>query len=358
VGVLSSTEKEATNMNITTIGIDLAKNVFQVHGVDERAKGGLKKQLKRAQVLPFFANLPPCLIGMEACGSAHYWARKLKELGHTVKLMAPQFVKPYVKTNKNDAADAEAICEAVSRPSMRFVPVKTGEQQAVLSLHRACQGFVKGRTAQANQIRGLLAEYGIVIPVGINNIAKRLPDILEDGENDLPGVFRQLLQRLGDHLKELDRQVDELSGQIQLWHKENELSLKLADIPGIGPITASALVASIGDAKSFENGRQLAAWLGLVPRQHSTGGKQTLLGISKRGDTYLRTLLIHGARAVIRVSEHKHEQANDWLNQLVLRRNKNIAAVALANKNARVVWALLAQKREFRSDYAPAKAAA
>jgi transposase len=345
-------------MNITTIGIDLAKNVFQVHGVDERGKGGLKKQLKRAQVLPFFANHPPCLIGMEACGSAHYWARKLKELGHTVKLMAPQFVKPYVKTNKNDAADAEAICEAVSRPSMRFVPVKTGEQQAVLSLHRARQGFVKGRTAQANQIRGLLAEYGIVIPVGINNIAKRLPDILEDGENDLPGVFRQLLQRLGDHLKELDRQVDELSGQIQLWHKENELSLKLADIPGIGPITASALVASIGDAKSFENGRQLAAWLGLVPRQHSTGGKQTLLGISKRGDTYLRTLLIHGARAVIRVSEHKREQANDWLNQLVVRRNKNIAAVALANKNARVVWALLAHERKFRSDYAPAKAAA
>ena len=198
-------------MNITTIGIDLAKNVFQVHGVDERAKVGLKKQLKRAQVLPFFANLPSCLIGMEACGSAHYWARKLKELGHTVKLMAPQFVKPYVKTNKNDAADAEAICEAVSRPSMRFVPVKTGEQQAVLSLHRARQGFVKARTAQANQIRGLLAEYGIVIPVGINNIVKRLPDILEDGENNLPGVFRQLIQRLGEHLKELDRQVDELN---------------------------------------------------------------------------------------------------------------------------------------------------
>jgi transposase len=193
VGVLSSTKKEATNMNITTIGIDLAKNVFQVHGVDERDKAGLKKQLKRAQILPFFANLPPCLIGMEACGSAHYWARKLNELGHTVKLMAPQFVKPYVKTNKNDAADAEAICEAVRRPSMRFVPVKTGEQQAVLSLHRAREGFVKARTAQANQIRGLLAEYGIVIPVGIDNIVKRLPDILENGENNLPGVFRQLL---------------------------------------------------------------------------------------------------------------------------------------------------------------------
>jgi len=343
-------------MNITTIGIDLAKNVFQVHGVDERAKAGLKKQLKRAQVLPFFANLPPCLIGMEACGSAHYWARKLNELGHTVKLMAPQFVKPYVKTNKNDAADAEAICEAASRPSMRFVPVKTGEQQAVLSLHRAREGFVKARTAQANQIRGLLAEYGIVMPVGIDNIVKRLPDILEDGENNLPGVFRQLLQRLGEHLKELDRQVDELNEQIQLWHRENAASRKLADIPGIGPITASALVASIGDAKDFESGRQLAAWLGLVPRQHSTGGKQTLLGISKRGDCYLRTLLIHGARAVIRVSERNVEQADSWLTRIVDRRNKNIATVALANKNARIVWALLAHNREYQSDYVPAVA--
>ncbi len=343
-------------MNITTIGIDLAKKVFQVHGVDEHGKACLKKQLKRAQVLPFFANLPPCLIGMEACGSAHYWARKLEKLGHTVKLMAPQFVKPYVKTNKNDAADAEAICEAVSRPSMRFVPIKTGEQQAVLSLHRAREGFVKARTAQANQIRGLLTEYGIVIPLGIDSIAKRLPDILEDGENDLPGVFRQLLQRLGEHLKELDRQVDELDAQIQRWHRENAASRKLAEIPGIGPLTASALVASIGDAKNFANGRQLAAWLGLVPRQHSTGGKQTLLGISKRGDCYLRTLLIHGARSVIRVMERKIEQADSWLKRIVARRNKNVAAVALANKNARIVWALLAHDRQFQPNYTLAEA--
>jgi transposase len=350
--------EEATEMNITTVGIDLAKKVFQVHGVDEQGKASLKKQMKRAQVLPFFANLPPCLIGMEACGSAHYWARKLEQLGHTVKLMAPQFVKPYVKTNKNDAADAEAICEAVSRPSMRFVPIKTGEQQAVLSLHRAREGFVKARTAQANQIRGLLAEYGIVLPLGIDNIAKRLPEILEDGENELPGVFRQLVERLGGHLKELDRQVDELNAQIQLWHREDAASRKLAEIPGIGPLTASALVASIGDAKSFENGRQLAAWLGLVPRQHSTGGKQTLLGISKRGDGYLRTLLIHGARAVIRVSEHKVGQADSWLTRLVGRRNKNVAAVALASKNARIVWALLVHDREFRPDYTPAVASA
>ena len=341
-------------MNMTTVGIDLAKSVFQVHGVDDRGKASLKKQLKRNQVLPLFANLPPCLIGMEACGSAHYWARKLEQLGHTVKLMAPQFVKPYVKTNKNDRADAEAICEAVNRPTMRFVPTKTGEQQAVLSMHRARQAFVKARTAQANQIRGLLAEYGIVMPQGIVHIAKCLPEILEDGENDLPGVFRQLLQRLGEHLKELDRQVDELDGQIQQWHRENAASRKLAKIPGIGPLTASALVASIGDAKSFENGRQLAAWLGLVPRQHSSGGKQTLLGISKRGDCYLRTLLIHGARAVIQASERKLGQTDSWLTRIVDRRNKNIAAVALANKNVRIVWALLAHGREFRSDYTPA----
>lgn len=270
-------------------------------------------------------------------------------LGHTVKLMAPQFVKPYMKTNKNDAADAAAICEAVSRPNMRFVPTKNGEQQAVLSLHRARQGFVKARTAQANQIRGLLSEYGIVMPRGICHIAKRLPEILEDGENDLPGTFRQLLRRLGDHLKELDRQVGELEVQIQWGHRESVASRKLAQIPGIGPITASALVASIGNAKSFENGRQLAAWLGLVPRQHSSGGKPTLLGISKRGDTYLRTLLIHGARSVIRLAERK-ATADRWLKQLLGRRHANIAAVALANKNARTVWALLAHDRDYEAD--------
>lgn len=340
-------------MKITTIGLDLAKNVLQIHGADTRGKAVVKKGLKRAQVLPYFANLAPCLIGMEACGSAHYWARKLEGLGHTVKLMAPQFVKPYVKTNKNDAADAEAICEAVTRPTMRFVPIKNGEQQAVLALHRARQGVVKARTAQANQIRGLLAEYGIAIPQGISHIAKHVPEILEDGENGLPGVVRPLIDRLGAHLKELDRQVGELEVQIQTWHRANDASRRLAEIPGIGPITASALVASIGDAKSFDNGRQLAAWLGIVPRQNSSGGKQTLLGISKRGDTYLRTLLIHGARAVIRVAERKVNHANSWLAGVMGRRNKNVAAVALANKNARIVWALLARDRRYTADYAP-----
>ena len=260
-------------MKITSVGIDLAKNVFQVHGVDERGKAVLKKQLRRDQMATFFVNLPPCLIGMEACSSAHHWARKLQGMGHTVRLMAPQFVKPYVKSNKNDAADAEAICEAVGRPNMRFVPVKNVEQQAVLALHRVRQGFVKARTAQANQIRGLLGEFGMIIPQGIGYIASRVPDLIEDASNELPGTFRLLVQRLLDHLKELDRQVDELEAQILAWHRSSELSCKLAQVPGIGPITASALVASIGDAKNFDNGRQVGAWLGLVPRQHSSGGK-------------------------------------------------------------------------------------
>lgn len=340
-------------MKITTIGIDLAKNVFQVHGVDAQGKTVLKKQLKRDQMAAFFANLPRCLIGMEACGSAHYWARKLQALGHTVKLMAPQFVKPYVKTNKHDAADAEAICEAVQRPNMRFVPIKNVEQQAILALHRARQGLVQARTAQANQIRGLLSEFGLIVPQGIAHLYQRVPVLLEEAKDELPGLFRELAQRLLDHLKDLDRQAGEMEVQIQAWHRTNALSRKLEKIPGIGPITASALVASIGDAKNFANGRQLAAWLGLVPKQHSSGGKTNLLGISKRGDTYLRTLLIHGARAVIRHAERKLD-SQGWLHKLMARRNKNVAAVALANKNARIVWALLAKDSEFRSDYASA----
>ncbi len=345
-------------MKITTIGIDLAKNVFQVHGVDEHGKAVLRKQLKRKDVVKFFANLEPCLIGMEACGSAHYWARKLTEFGHTVRLIAPQFVKPYVKTNKNDRNDAEAICEAVGRPNMCFVPVKTAEQQTVLSVHRARQGFVKARTAQANQIRGLLAEFGIVIPKGIGHIAKRLPEILEDGENALPGMMRQLVRGLGEQLKVVDKQVQEMERQIKLWHRDSEPSRTLEAIAGIGPITASAYVASVGDAKSFKNARQVPAWLGMVPRQNGTGGKVTLGRISKRGDVYLRTLLIHGARAVIRQVERKPAQADEWLKKLLARRNKNVAAVALAAKNARIAWALLAHERTYQSDYVTKRAAA
>src|ERR1700733_13298467 len=297
----------ASVMNITTVGIDLAKNVFQVHGVDARGKVVLRRQLRREQVARFFVKLPPCLIGMEACASSHHWGRTLERFGHAVRLMAPQFVKPYVKTNKNDAADAEAICEAVSRQNMRFVPIKSIEQQAILSVHRVRQGFVKARTAQANQIRGLLGEFGLVIPKGICHVAERVPGLLEDASNELPLALRQLIDRLRSHLKDLDQQVRELERQIIAWHRGSELSRKLEKIPGIGPLAATALVASIADPRSFKNGRQVSAWLGLVPRQNSSGGKSTLLGISKRGDVYLRTLLIHGARSVILMAKRQTE---------------------------------------------------
>jgi transposase len=338
-------------MKITTIGIDLAKSVFQVHGVDSHGKTTLRKQLKRKDMLSFFANLQSCLIGMEACGSAHYWARKLTVLGHTVRLMAPQFVKPYVKTNKSDRNDAEAICEAVARPNMRFVPAKTDEQQAVLALHRARQGFVKARTAQGNQIRGLLAEFGIVIPKGIGHVAKCLPEILEDGENGLPGMMRELLMRLGESLKETSKQAGELEQKIKLWHRDNEQSCKLEAIAGIGPMTASAFVATVGDAKSFKNARQVPAWLGMVPRHDGTGGNVRMGKISKRGDVYLRTLLIHGARATIRHVERKPGPVDGWLRNLLARRHKNIATVALAAKNARIAWALLTHARDYQRDY-------
>ena len=328
-------------MNVTAVGIDLAKNVFQVHAVDARGKVVLRKQLRRAQVAGFFSNMPPCLIGMEACASAHHWGRTFERFGHTVRLMASQFVKPYVKTNKNDVADAEAICEAVGRQSMRFVPIKSVEQQAILSVHRVRQGFVKARTAQANQIRGLLGEFGLVIPQGICNVAKRVPELLEDASNELPVPFRHLIERLTQHLKELDRQVKEFEKEIIEWHRSSELSRKLEAIPGIGPLAASALVASIADAHSFDNGRQVSAWLGLVPRQSSTGGKPTLLGMSKRGDAYLRTLLIHGARSAILAAKNKVDNTQGWLTNLLKRRHPNIAAVALANKNVRTVWRCL-----------------
>lgn len=345
-------------MKITTVGIDLAKNVFQVHAVDERGKAVLRKQLRRDQLTAFFVNLAPCLIGMEACASAHHWGRVLQRFGHTVRLMAPQFVKPYVKTNKNDVADAEAICEAVSRPNMRFVPIKSIEQQAILSVHRVRQGFVKARTAQANQIRGLLGEFGLIIPQGISHIAARVPALLEDASNELPMALRRLIEHLTAHLKELDQQVKEFERQIIAWHRSSELSQRLEKIPGIGPLAASALVASIADANSFDNGRQVSAWLGLVPRQCSSGGKSTLLGISKRGDAYLRTLLIHGARSAILAAQRRSKNTNVWLNNLLNRRHPNIAAVALANKNVRTVWAMLAHGREFKANYASSAIAA
>ena len=330
----------------------MAKQVLQVHGVDTHGNVVVRKQLRRKEVVKYFANLPACEIGMEACSSSHYWARRLQGLGHQVKLMAPQFVRPYVKTNKNDARDAEAICEAVTRPTMRFVPIKTAEQQAILALHRARQGFVKARTAQANQLRSLLAEFGIVVPRGIHVLLRQVPAIVSDDENGLLESVRHLFTRLLGHVKELDRQVTEVEQQITRWHKSDERSRKLEKVPGIGPITASALVATIGDARAFQHGRQLAAWLGLVPRQHSSGGKTRLHGISKRGDVYLRTLLIHGARSVLRVAARHTDPTTKWLKNVQARRNANIAAVALANKHVRVIWALLAHDRDYKPDYA------
>jgi len=337
-------------MEITTIGIDLAKHVFQIHGIDSKGKAVLKKQLRRDQLAAFIVQLPPCLIGMEACGGAHFWARKFQQMGHQVRLMAPQFVKPYVKSNKNDRADAEAICEAVGRPNMRFVAIKNTEQQAVLALHRVRQGFVRARTAQGNQIRGLLAEFGQVLPQGIQCLRERLPDILEDASNELPESFKRLIQRQLEHLIVLDEQANEVNSQILAWHRANAHSQKLEQVPGIGPITASAIVASMGDAKLFRCGREVGAWIGLVPRQHSSGGKERLLGISKRGDVYLRTLLIHGARSLIRQAQ-AHPERYAWLNALIGRSNANVAAVALANKNARIAWALLAHDTTFKANY-------
>lgn len=333
-------------MRISTIGIDLAKDIFQIHAVDERGKVVQKKKLRRKEMTTYFANLDPCLIGMEACASSHYWARKLQAMGHTVKLMAPQFVKPYVKTNKNDAADAEAICEAVTRPNMRFVGIKNAHQQTVLCLHRARSLLVAERTAQANQIRGLLAEFGVVIPQGIKTLRAGIPDILENAENELTPEMRDLISMMSERIKDLTEKVEGLELKIKQGNKQNKMVAALEAIPGIGPLTASAIIATIGDFNEFSSGRELAAYLGVVPRQHSSGGKQNLLGISKRGDGYLRTLLIHGARAVIRYAEIRQKE-NAWLVNLIGRRNRNIAAVALANKNIRIIWAMMTRGETF-----------
>lgn len=338
-------------MKVTTVGIDLAKNVLQIHGADDNGKPLVRRQLNRNQVMTYFANLEPCVIGMEACGSAHHWARQLQSLGHEVRLISPQFVKPFVKTNKHDMADAEAICEAVTRPTMRFVPIKNVEQQAMLSLHRAREGFIGDRTATVNRIRGLMSEFGLVIPQGIGHVRSKVPELIEDATNELPGMFRGLIDQLLEHLKWLDKQIDQIESQINTWHRNNADSQRLAEMPGIRVITATALIAMIGNARNFKSGRELAAWIGLVPRQHSTGGKQTLLGISKRGDAYLRKLLIHGARALAYHAGRKAD-SNNWLHKLVNRKHMNIAVVAQANKTARIVWALLAHGREFRPDYA------
>lgn len=333
---------------LAVLGIDLAKQSFQLHGVDKDGQVVLKKKLGRKQLSAFVANLPVCLIGLEACGGAHHWARLLAKMGHAVRMMAPQFVKPYVKSNKNDAADAEAICEAVQRPSMRFVPVKSIEQQDIQSLHRIRSQLVARRTAQGNQIRGLLLEYGIVIPKGIGYIRKRLPDILEDGENQLSVLFREQLSGFYDEMVHLDDKISTLEQSLKTLSEQNGDCKRLLTIPGVGLMTATALIAAVGDIRVFKSGRELAAWLGLVPRQHSTGGKPTLLGISKRGDSYLRTLLIHGGRAVVRCAHKHQDKRNQWVGEVEARRGKNVTAVAVANKNARIAWALLTKKEEYQ----------
>lgn len=344
-------------MEITAVGFDIAKNVFQVHGANAHGAVVARKKLRRSQVLAYFATLPACLVGMEACGGAHDWARKLQQLGHTVRLIPPQYVKPYVKTNKNDAIDAEAIWEAVTRPNMRFAAIKSVEQQMLLSLHRARSGLMKSRVAQANQIRGLLAEFGIVVPQGIRKVFSEVPALIDgDGDNCLPQPMRELIQRLMDHLRHLERQVGELEVQIQLWHRQSAASKKIEAIPGIGVLSATAFVATVGDPKNFRDGRQVSAWMGVVPRQRSSGGKQELLGISKHGEVYLRTLFIHGARSVVK-SVQKQPQPDTkwrWLTELIKRRGVNVATVALANKNARIAWALLAHDTAFRPDHAAA----
>ena len=337
-------------MQATTVGIDLAKNIFHVHGVDQAGHVVFSKPLRRAQMIGFFATLPACLIGMEACSGAHYWARQLQQLGHTVRLISPQFVKPYVKSNKNDRADAQAICEATGRPSMRFVAVKTPEQQALLAVHRARQGFVKMRTALANQIRGLLTEFGIVMTQGLRVVLGQAGQIAADERAALPAPMRQLIEQLHQQLKSLHAQVLQCEQLIEASASPGSVQRRLQQVPGIGPITSSAVVSSVGDATLFANGRQLAAWLGLVPRQHSSGGKERLLGISKRGDGYVRTLLIHGARSLIQVNERRRSagQSTDaWLDRLLQRRNANVAAVALANRNARILWAMLVTGKDY-----------
>lgn len=339
-------EKQA----IKVAGIDLGKTSFQLHGVDDRGHEQLTKKLTRKQLKATMARMPACLVGMEACASAHYWARLLRSYGHEVKLIAPQFVKPYVKSNKNDQADAEAICEAVQRPNMRFVAIKEVEQQDIQSVHRIRSQLVGNRTAQVNQIRGLLMEYGIDIPKGRAQVRKRLPLILEDAENGLTIRFRALLSGLYDELVHLDDRIAVLNQEIDQLAQNDQRARRLMSIPGIGPMCATALIAAIGDIHMFKNGRELAAWLGLVPRQSSTGGKARLLGISKRGDVYLRQLLIHGARAVLQWVDGKEDSRSRWAKELMQRRNKNVAAVAMANKMVRTAYALLKYEEDYRID--------
>jgi transposase len=336
---------------MSVLGLDIAKRVFHAVGMDERGKIVFRTRLSRHDLMPFIAKLPPVLIGMEACGGAHYWARRFREHGHEVKLMAPQFVKPYVKSNKNDTRDAEGISEAVTRPTMRFVPTKEIEQQDIQALHRVRDRLMGERTALVNEIHGLMHEYGIVLPKGVSKFRQAVVGKLEAEQDKLTPLSQEMFWKLVEEFAALEEQLAYYQEKLETLAKAHPECRRLMTIPGIGPLSATALVAAISDASAFKNGRQFAAWLGLVPRQHSTGGKERLLGISKRGDTYLRKLLVHGARTTIRWVGLKTDRRSQWIRQLVERRGKNRTAVAVANKNARTVWALLTSHQ----DYQPAK---
>jgi transposase len=335
-------------MNRTVVGVDIAKRVFQLHWVELGSGEIVSVQLKRAKFLEHFANRLPCLIGMEACGGSQHWARELHKLGHEVKLLSARMVKAFVSGNKNDAADARAIWTAVQQPGIKAVAVKSEGQQAVLALHRMRAQLVKFRTAQVNGLRGLLAEYGEVLPQGRAGIRRDVPGALERVAERLPAMVIETLREQYARVGELDEQVQRIERRLQQWHRQDEASRRLAEIPGVGVLGATAALATIGDAQVFRSGREFAAWLGLVPRQSGTGGRVRLLGISKRGDPYLRTVLIHGARAVMTHSKAPPE----WARQVAERRPKNVAIVALANKMARTIWALLAHQREYEPLYA------
>ena len=340
---------------VTTVGLDLAKLVFQVHGADDVGRPVVRKKLRRGQVLVFFAGLSPCLVGLEACASAHYWARELQALGHDVRLIPPQYVKPFVKTNKNDASDAEAICEAVIRPTMRFAPIKSAEQQSVLMLHRARELLVRQKTMLINALRGHCGELGIIVAQGASKISELIVMIEDPDDVRFPALAREALMALTAQLRMVQSQILDLEKELKAWHRASEDSCRLETIPGVGVITATALVATIGDASQFHSGRQLAAWLGLVPKQYSSGGKERLGRISKRGDGYLRKLLVHGARTVLLWSRRKKESRSPWQVALLSRRPTNVVLVAMANKTARVVWAMLNRGETYR---APAQTAA
>jgi transposase len=341
-----STEWEPSMGEVTTIGLDLAKQVFQVHGVDAKGATVLRKQLRRAQVLAFFSRLPPCLVGLEACATAHYWARELRALSHEVRLMPAQYVKAYIRRNKNDAADAEAICEAVQRPRMRFVPVKTAEQQASQLLHRGREQLVRQRTMLVNALRAHLAEFGLVAAQGLRNVGELIAIVRKQDDTRVPDMARQVLQVLANQIEQIEAAIAALEKQLLAWHKTNAVSQRLASIPGIGPIIATAIATTVADPNVFRSGREFAAWLGLVPRQNSTGGKPRLGGITKRGNRYLRRLLINGASANLLRS--KATKADPWVIRLRQRRPPLVVAVALANKTARIAWAVMLREREYQ----------